>query len=206
MIAGSRLGPYEITEPLGAGGMGQVYRARDTELGRDVAIKVLPESFASDAARVARFEQEAKTLASLNHPHIAQIYGLERGEGATAIAMELVEGATLVERLAHGPLPVADAIEIALQIAGALAAAHERGIVHRDVKPANIKLTSDGTVKVLDFGIAKALDVREASGPGPAALTTPALTEAGKQIPDRRGFTLLGVGLASGLRRVKRCT
>jgi Tol biopolymer transport system component len=177
--AGVRFGPYEIVAPLGAGGMGEVYRARDTDLGRDVAIKVLPAVFTNDAARVARFEQEAKILASLNHPRIAQIYGLARGAGMTALAMELVEGSTLAERIARGALPVEEALEIATQIADALEAAHERGIVHRDLKPANIKLAADGTVKVLDFGIAKALDTRELSGPGPAALTTPAETQAG---------------------------
>jgi serine/threonine-protein kinase len=176
---GTRIGCYAITAPLAAGGMGEVYRARDTELGRDVAIKVLPESFTSDAARVARFEQEAKTLAALNHPNIAQIYGLERSGATTALVMELVEGPTLFERIATGPLGVDEALGIAAQIAGALEGAHERGIVHRDLKPANIKLRPDGTVKVLDFGIAKALDPRQISGPGPAALTTPAMTEVG---------------------------
>jgi serine/threonine-protein kinase len=140
---------------------------------------VLPASFTSDAARVARFEQEAKTLAALNHPNIAQIYGLERSGATTALVMELVEGPTLAERVADGRLPVDEALGLAAQIAGALEAAHERGIVHRDLKPANIKLRPDGTVKVLDFGIAKALDPRQISGPGPSALTTPAMTEAG---------------------------
>ena len=177
--AGTRFGPYEITAPLDAGGMGEIYRARDTELGRDVAIKVLPAAFASDAARVARFEQEAKILASLNHARIAQIYGLARIEGVAALAMELVEGATLAQRLAHGPLPVEEALDVAAQIVDALGAAHERGIVHRDLKPANIKITRSGTVKVLDFGIAKALDVREASGPGRLALTALPETEVG---------------------------
>src|SRR6516165_3750189 len=176
---GTRFGSYEIVEPIGSGGMGEVYRARDTTLGRDVAIKVLPASFSNDAMRVARFEQEAKTLASLNHANIAHIYGLERSEGSTGIVMELVDGETLVDRLAQGPIPTAEALRIANQIADALEAAHERAIVHRDLKPANIKLKADGTVKVLDFGIAKALDPRFITGPGPAALTTPALTEAG---------------------------
>ncbi len=177
LSAGSRFGPYEVTGPLGAGGMGEVYLARDTELGRDVAIKVLPSAFTTDALRVARFEQEAKTLASLNHPNIAHIYGIERSSGTTAIVMELVEGATLAERIAQGRLPVDEALSIASQIAGALEAAHGRGVVHRDLKPANIKLTPEGSAKVLDFGIAKALDPQQASGP--AALTTPAQTEAG---------------------------
>jgi serine/threonine-protein kinase len=176
---GTRFGSYQFAEPIGVGGMGEVYRARDTELGRDVAIKVLPASFSSDVMRVARFEQEAKTLASLNHANIAHIFGLARGDGGTGIVMELVDGPTLADRIAQGPIAVHEAIEIARQFAGALEAAHERGIVHRDLKPANVKVKPDGTVKVLDFGIAKALDLRQASGPGPAALTTPAMTEAG---------------------------
>ncbi len=165
--AGTRFGAYEIIEPIGSGGMGEVYRARDTTLGRDVALKVLPASFSNDALRVARFEQEAKTLASLNHANIAHIYGLERSDGSTGIVMELVDGETLVERLAQGPIHVDEALRIATQIADALEAAHERAIVHRDLKPANIKLKPDGTVKVLDFGIAKALDPRFLTGPGP---------------------------------------
>ena len=176
---GTRFGPYEIVEPIGSGGMGEVYRARDTTLGRDVAIKVLPASFSNDAMRVARFEQEARTLAALNQANIAHIYGLERSEGSTGIVMELVDGETLVDRLAQGPIPTSEALRIANQIADALEAAHERAIVHRDLKPANIKIKPDGTVKVLDFGIAKALDPRFLTGPGPAALTTPAVTEAG---------------------------
>ncbi len=177
--AGTRFGAYEIVEPIGSGGMGEVYRARDTTLGRDVALKVLPASFSNDAQRIARFEQEAKTLASLNQANIAHIYGLERSDGNVGIVMELVDGQTLVERIAQGPIPVDEALRIAAQIADALEAAHERGIVHRDLKPANIKIKLDGTVKVLDFGIAKALDPRFLTGPGPAALTTPAMTEAG---------------------------
>jgi serine/threonine-protein kinase len=176
---GTRFGSYEIVEPIGSGGMGEVYRARDTTLGRDVAVKVLPASFSNDAMRVARFEQEAKTLASLNQANIAHIYGLERSEGSTGIVMELVDGETLVDRLAQGPIPIVEALRIANQIADALQAAHERAIVHRDLKPANVKIKPDGTVKVLDFGIAKALDPRFLTGPGPAALTTPAVTEAG---------------------------
>src|SRR5262252_136553 len=152
---GTRFGSYEIAEPIGSGGMGEVYRARDTTLGRDVALKVLPASFSNDAMRVARFEQEAKTLASLSQSNIAHIYGLERSDGNTGIVMELVDGETLVDRLAQGPIPVAEALRIANQIADALEAAHERTIVHRDLKPANIKIKPDGTVKILDFGIAK---------------------------------------------------
>jgi len=176
---GTRFGSFEIVEPIGSGGMGEVYRARDTTLGRDVAIKVLPASFSNDAMRVARFEQEARTLAALNQANIAHIYGLERSAGSTGIVMELVDGETLVDKLAQGPVPVDEALRVATQLADALEAAHERAIVHRDLKPANIKIKPDGTVKVLDFGIAKALDPRFLTGPGPAALTTPAMTEAG---------------------------
>ena len=159
---GARLGPYEILSSLGAGGMGEVYRARDTKLNRDVAIKVLPDSFASDADRLARFTREAQTLASLNHPNIAQIHGLEESNGVRALVMELVEGEDLSQRIARGPIPIDEALPIAKQIAEALEAAHEQGIIHRDLKPANIKLRPDGTVKVLDFGLAKAMDDRAA--------------------------------------------
>jgi serine/threonine-protein kinase len=176
---GTRFGAYEVTSSLGSGGMGEVYRARDTNLKRDVAIKVLPPALANDADRLARFQREAEVLASLNQPNIAQIYGLERSEGTTALAMELIEGQTLEDRISQGPIPVDESLRYAAQIAAALEAAHERGIVHRDLKPANIKLRPDGTIKVLDFGIAKALDTRWTTGPGPAALTTPAMTEAG---------------------------
>jgi Tol biopolymer transport system component len=154
LAPGSRLGPYEILTPIGAGGMGEVYRARDIKLGRDVAIKVLPEAFASDADRMARFEREAHVLASLNHPNIAAIYGLEESNGIRAIVMELVEGPTLAERIGARAMPLEEALSIAKQIAGALEAAHEKGIVHRDLKPANIKITPQGVVKVLDFGLA----------------------------------------------------
>src|SRR6266705_2538611 len=161
---GTRLGPYEILSALGAGGMGEVYRATDTTLGRQVAIKVLPEAFAQDAERLARFEREAKTLAALNHPHIAQIYGLERSSGVQALVMELVEGEDLSQRIARGPIPLDEALPIAKQIAEALEAAHEQGIIHRDLKPANIKITPDGVVKVLDFGLAKAMENSGAGG------------------------------------------
>ena len=163
---GSRLGPYEIAEQIGAGGMGEVYRAIDTNLARHVAIKVLPEAVAADPDRLARFDREAKTLAALNHPNIAAIYGLERRDGTTALVMELVEGLTLADRIAHGAIPVAEALPIARQIAEALEAAHEQGIIHRDLKPANIKLRPDGTVKVLDFGLA-----RHEATPGPDDVT-----------------------------------
>src|SRR5947207_9069835 len=152
---GSRIGPYEIVSAIGAGGMGEVYRATDTTLGRQVAIKVLPEAFAQDADRLARFDREAKALAALNHPHIAQIYGLERSSGVQALIMELVEGEDLSQRIARGAIPIDEALLVARQIAEALEAAHEQGIIHRDLKPANIKVTPDGNVKVLDFGLAK---------------------------------------------------
>src|ERR1051326_1819726 len=153
---GSRLGHHEILSSLGAGGMGEVYRAADTRLKRQVAIKVLPPDVAHDPARLARFQREAEVLASLNHPHIAAIYGLEDADGVSALVMELVDGATLADRIARGPIPIEEALPIATQIAEALEAAHEQGIVHRDLKPANIKLREDGAVKVLDFGLAKA--------------------------------------------------
>src|SRR6266581_3086645 len=156
---GTRLGPYEIQSAIGAGGMGEVYRARDTKLDRDVAIKVLAEAFAADPERIARFQREAKTLASLNHPHIAAIHGLEESAGHSALVMELVEGEDLSQRIARGAIPIDEALPIAKQIAEALEAAHEKGIIHRDLKPANIKITLDGTVKVLDFGLAKAFAV-----------------------------------------------
>ena len=154
---GTTLGPYSVTAKIGEGGMGEVYRARDTKLDRDVALKVLPEAFTQDPDRLARFEREAKVLASLNHPNIAAIYGLEEDEGTRALVLELVEGPTLADRIAKGPIPVDEALPIAKQIAEALEAAHEAGVIHRDLKPANIKVKDDGMVKVLDFGLAKAL-------------------------------------------------
>ncbi|MBI1826796.1 MAG: PD40 domain-containing protein [Planctomycetes bacterium] len=157
LAAGTQLGPYTLTGPLGAGGMGEVYRARDTRLDRDVAIKVLPDALARDKERILRFEREAKVLASLNHPNIAAIYGFEEFEGKRFLVMELAEGETLAERLDRGPIPMRDALELTNGIAIALEAAHEKGIVHRDLKPANVKVTPDGTVKVLDFGLAKAM-------------------------------------------------
>jgi len=181
LTAGSHCGPYEISAKIGAGGMGEVYRARDTKLDRDVALKILPEAFASDPERLARFEREAKILAALNHPHIAHIHGLEESDGVKALVMELVEGPTLADRIAQGAIPLDDALPIARQIAEALEAAHEQGIIHRDLKPANIKVRSDGTVKVLDFGLAKALDPPAASrdvAQSPT-ITSPAMTQAG---------------------------
>src|SRR5215472_6087740 len=158
VASGTKLGPYEIVALLGAGGMGEVYRARDKRLGRDVALKVLPETFARDAQRMARFEREAKVLASLNHPNIAALYGFEESNGANALVMELVEGPMLAERIRQGPLALEEALPIAKQMTEALEYAHERGIIHRDLKPSNVKLTADGQVKLLDFGLAKALE------------------------------------------------
>ncbi len=188
---GTRLGAYEIVAAIGAGGMGEVYRARDTKLNRDVALKVLPEAFTFDPDRLARFKREAQVLASLNHPHIAAIHGLEESGGVHALVLELVEGATLADRIAKRPVPLGDALPIARQIAEALEAAHEHGIVHRDLKPANIKVRPDGTVKVLDFGLAKALGPVDAGGVGASdaahhlaegaqpTITTPAMTRMG---------------------------
>ena len=162
--------------------MGEVYRATDTNLKRTVAVKVLPESVAGDADRLARFQREAEVLASLNHPNIAHIHGLEKSTGATALVMELVEGPTLADRFAQGAIPVSEALQIAKQIAEALEAAHEQGIIHRDLKPANIKVREDGTVKVLDFGLAKAMEPTGVASPSVSqspTITTPAMTQAG---------------------------
>ena len=155
-LIGREVGAYRILSLLGVGGMGEVYRARDTKLGRDVAIKILPRLFTSDPGRLARFEREARVLASLNHPHIGAIYGLEDVDGVRALVLELVDGETLADRIARGPIPLNETLSIARQMADALEAAHEKGIVHRDLKPPNIKITPDGVVKVLDFGLAKA--------------------------------------------------
>ena len=184
LAAGIRLGPYEVLSRIGAGGMGEVWKARDTKLNRDVALKVLPDAFTLDPERIARLTREAQVLASLNHSNIAAIHGFEDGTAAHALVLELVEGPTLADRIATGALPLDDAISIARQIADALEAAHELGIVHRDLKPSNIKVRPDGTVKVLDFGLAKALDL--SAGPGAAhglsqspTITSPAMTRAG---------------------------
>ena len=173
--SGTRLGPYSVTAKIGEGGMGEVYQARDTKLDRDVALKVLPEAFTSDPDRLARFEREAKVLASLNHPNIGSIYGLEEAEGVRALVLELVEGPTLADRIKQGPIPLDEALPIAKQIAEALEAAHEAGVIHRDLKPANIKVKADGTVKVLDFGLAKAFQ----ADPSNVSTVTVAGTEAG---------------------------
>ena len=179
LTAGSRLGHYDVTALIGQGGMGEVYRARDTKLGRDVALKVLPDLFADDPERLARFQREARVLASLNHPNIASIYGLEESGDTRALVLELVEGPTLAERIAQGAIPVDEALPIAKQIADALEAAHEAGVIHRDLKPANVKVKDDGMVKVLDFGLAKALAGDAGSDPSESPTMTAAATRAG---------------------------
>ncbi len=185
--SGTRVGSYEIVSPVGAGGMGEVYRARDAKLKRDVAIKVLPSDFAADPDRLGRFEREAHLLASLNHPHIASIYGLEDAAGSPALVMELVEGETLADLIARGPVPVDEALTLARQIADALEYAHERGIVHRDLKPANVVVSRDGGVKVLDFGLAKAIIGEGGAAPDSDATHSPTLTS-----PATRAGVILG--------------
>ena len=203
LTTGSRLGPYEILAPLGAGGMGEVYRARDTKLNRDVAIKVLPEAVASDPERLARFSREAQVLAALNHPNIAHIYGLEESGGIRALVMELVEGPTLAEKLPQvsslkaqvsgqgSGLSLDEALAIAQQICDALEAAHEQGIIHRDLKPANIKVREDGTVKVLDFGLAKL------AAPGASGAGTPAGLSQSPTITNPAALTGMGMILGT---------
>jgi eukaryotic-like serine/threonine-protein kinase len=194
--AGHTLGPYRIESQLGAGGMGEVYKATDTKLGRAVALKLLPSSFASDPERLARFQREARTLAALNHPHIAQVYDAGTADGATGayIAMELVEGEDLSQRIRRGPLPLAEAIAIARQIIQALDAAHERGIVHRDLKPANIKVRDDGMVKVLDFGLAKAIDQESEH----AGSEDPASEEVSSDSPTTMSPAMTSMGMILG--------
>jgi serine/threonine protein kinase len=178
LVPGTRFGTYEVVEPIGSGGMGEVYRATDTSLKRDIALKVLPPDFVNDSDRLARFQREAEVLASLNDTNIAQVFGLEKADGQMAIIMELVEGSTLADRIGEGPIPPDEAMGIALQVLAALEAAHTKGIVHRDLKPANVKVTDDGIVKVLDFGISKPIDPSVVSGGTPVA-TTPAMTQTG---------------------------
>jgi serine/threonine protein kinase len=180
LTPGTRLGPYEITGTLGAGGMGEVYRATDTKLEREVAIKTLPATLAEDSDRIARFDREAKLLASLNHAHIAAVHSLGETDGTLYIVMELVEGESLEQRLAGGPIPLDDALQFGLQIASALEAAHDKGVVHRDLKPANIMITHEGLIKVLDFGLAKAFtgNPSEASAAHSPALSV-AMTQQG---------------------------
>jgi serine/threonine protein kinase len=183
LVVGARLGPYEVLSALGAGGMGEVYKARDTKLGREVALKILPEAFALDADRIARFKREAQVLASLNHPNIGAIYGFEDGDGVHALVLELVDGPTLADRISQGPVPLDEALTIATQIAEALEAAHEQGIIHRDLKPANIKVRDDGAVKVLDFGLARLAEPAAVAGTATMTqsptITTPAMTAVG---------------------------
>ena len=176
---GTSLGHYDVTSLLGEGGMGQVWQATDTQLNRQVALKILPDAFADDPDRLARFTREAQILASLNHPNIAAIHGIEEAEGTRALVLELVEGPTLADRISKGPIPLDEALPIAKQIAEALEAAHEAGVIHRDLKPANIKVREDGTVKVLDFGLAKALDPSPAGDPSESPTLTAAATQMG---------------------------
>ena len=176
---GSRIAHYDVTALIGEGGMGQVYQATDTKLNRQVALKILPEAFATDPDRLARFQREAQVLASLNHPNIAQIHGIEEAEDTRALVLELVEGPTLADRIKQGPISVDEALPIAKQIAEALEAAHEQGVIHRDLKPANIKVKPDGTVKVLDFGLAKALDTTPEGDPPQSPTLTAAATQMG---------------------------
>ena len=176
---GSRIAHYDVTALIGEGGMGQVYQATDTKLNRQVALKILPEAFAQDPDRLARFQREAQVLASLNHPGIAAIYGIEEQDDTRALVLELVEGLTLADRISKGPIPIDEALPIAKQIAEALEAAHEAGVIHRDLKPANIKVREDGTVKVLDFGLAKALDLSPTADPSQSPTLTAAATQMG---------------------------
>jgi eukaryotic-like serine/threonine-protein kinase len=181
---GQNLSHYSIVERIGKGGMGEVFRAKDQKLGRDVAIKVLPEEFAKDADRVARFQREAKLLASLNHPNIAAIHGLEESGGTNFLVLELVEGETLADRIKAGTVAVEEALKLALQIAEALEAAHEKGVIHRDLKPANIKVTPEGKVKVLDFGLAKAYAGEQSDlnlSNSPTLTRSPTLSDAATQ-------------------------
>ena len=179
LAPGTSIGHYDVTSLLGEGGMGQVWQATDTQLNRQVALKILPDAFADDPDRLARFTREAQILASLNHPNIAAIYGIEQSDDTRALVLELVEGPTLADRTSKGPIPLDEALPIAKQIAEALEAAHEAGVIHRDLKPANIKVRDDGTVKVLDFGLAKALDPSPEGDPSQSPTLTAAATQVG---------------------------
>ena len=179
LTPGTRLGSYDIVAPLGAGGMGEVYRARDSRLKRDVAIKILPEAFASDPDRLSRFQREAEVLASLNHGNIGAIHNIEESNGSRFLVLELIEGETLADRIHRGPLPMTEALQIAKQIAEALEAAHEKGIIHRDLKPANIKVMADGKVKVLDFGLAKMREAEDVVDFSKSPTMSAAATRAG---------------------------
>jgi serine/threonine protein kinase len=180
-LIGQTLAHYRITAAIGSGGMGEVYRAADTKLGRDVALKVLPAEVAENAERLGRFEREAHLLAALNHPNVGAIYGLEEAEGKPFLVLELVEGEEVQQRLERGPIPIEEAIEIARQIAEGLEAAHDKGVVHRDLKPANVKLTPDGKVKVLDFGLAKAWAGDPVTGSSSDLSQSPTLAHTGTQ-------------------------
>ena len=177
-MLGKTISHYKIIEKIGQGGMGEVYRATDTKLNRDVALKILPQQFASDSQRMGRFQREAEVLASLDHPNIGQIYGIENAGQTKALVLQLFEGPTLADRIAQGPIPVEEALKIALQMAEGLEAAHEKGVIHRDLKPANIKITPEGQVKILDFGLAKAM---EAETPDSSLSQSPTLTQAATQ-------------------------
>ncbi len=177
-MVGTTISHYKVLEKIGEGGMGEVYRATDTKLNRDVALKILPEQFASDSQRMGRFQREAEVLASLDHPNIGQIYGIEEAGQTKALVLQLIEGPTLADKIAQGPIPVEDALKIALQMAEGLEAAHEKGVIHRDLKPANIKITPEGQVKILDFGLAKAL---EGEVPVADLSQSPTLTQAATQ-------------------------
>ena len=181
MRSQQRFAGYDVTSKLGEGGMGEVWEATDTQLNRQVALKILPDAFADDPDRLARFTREAQILASLNHPNIAAIHGIEEAEGTRALVLELVEGPTLADRIAKGPIPLDEALPIARQIAEALEAAHEAGVIHRDLKPANVKVRDDGTVKVLDFGLAKVFQP-DASDPNMSMSPTISLTAAATQM------------------------
>ena len=181
-MLGKTISHYKVLEKIGEGGMGEVYRATDTKLNRDVALKILPEQFASDTQRMGRFQREAEVLASLDHPNIGQIYGIEEAGQTKALVLQLIEGPTLAERIAQGPIPVEDVLKIALQMAEGLETAHEKGVIHRDwrnpLKPANIKITPEGQVKILDFGLAKAM---EGEIPATDLSQSPTLTNAATQ-------------------------